>query len=619
MKEKVTVPLRADELLPRCGAFRVGASSVQWRVWAPYAQRVELQLFRGLPNPEVIPMRREAHNFFSCEAGELSGAETYRYRLDGNDALPDPCSLSQPEDVNGPSALFFPEDFDWTSTAWRGIEWSDLVIYELHIPTFTGEGTFAAACSKLESLKELGVTAIEVMPVAQFSGPRGWGYDGVFPFAVHHAYGGPRELQHFVDYSHQLGIAVFLDVVYNHFGPEGNYLGRFGPYVGHRYRTPWGGAVNFDDRGSDAVRAFVLQNVRYWLREFRFDGLRLDAVHAIYDLSARHILQDIKAVAEEEAAMSGRKIHIIAESDLNDTRLLRPVQEGGYQLDGQWSDDFHHSVHRLLTGESEGYYADFENPIEKLSKVLEENFAYTGEFSPSRGRVHGAPADISDQTRFVVSIQNHDQVGNRARGDRLSTLISPAACRLAAAVMIFSPFTPMLFMGEEYGEQNPFPFFCSFKDEGLMRAVREGRRQEFAAFGWQDAVPDPQAYETFESAKLSWSWPDGGWQARLRKLYRDLIALRKSLLHAERPELRARIPDAHKPVLRVERRASDGRARTLFFNFDKTHFDIVTTDSRCAVIFSTEFEEYGGQRIDSDRSLRLLPYECCIVSTAGDR
>ena len=348
-----------------------------------------------------------------------------------------------------------------------------------------------------------------------------------YPTPSQDSYGGPQGLHRLVDACHAAGLAIFLDVVYNHFGPEGNYLGEFGRYFNDRYKTPWGAAVNYDGHGCDAVRDYVLDNVRMWLEEFHFDGLRVDAVHAIFDLGARHILRAIEEVADDAGSRRGWPAFVVGESDLNDPRVLYPPDRGGYGLDAQWSDDFHHAVHAFLTGERVGYYVDF-GEAEQLARVFERPFLYAWDYSPYRGRKHGAPAEGLSGDRFVVCLQNHDQVGNRASGDRLNALLgSPAKQRLAAGLLLLSPHLPLLFMGEEYGEENPFPFFCSFGDPQLVQAVREGRKKEFDAFAWKGEVPDPQGEDTFASAKLSWSWPEGTQRAGLRRLYRDLLSARR--------------------------------------------------------------------------------------------
>ena len=512
----------------RPGAHRDHAGRCRWAVWAPRAQHVDLVLTEAEGSSAQQAMQRRAGGWFEIELEAIPDGQRYAYRLDGGPERPDPAARWQPDGVHRPSAVCRPEDFAWSDQNWRGMAREDLVIYELHVGTFTPDGTFDAILPRLPELIELGVTAIELMPVAQFPGHRNWGYDGVHWFAVQNSYGGPRALQRLVDAAHAAGLAVILDVVYNHLGPEGNYLAEFGPYFTEKYHTPWGAALNYDDAGSDEVRAFVLANVEHWLADYHLDGLRLDAIHAICDTSPRHLLTEIGEVAHNVAARQGRSVQIIAESNLNDVRLLQPTALRGFGLDAQWNDDFHHCVHTLLTGERQGYYADFPDPPRQLVKALNRTFVYDGCYSEFLHRRHGASDEGLPGDRFVISIQTHDQVGNRARGERLHELVSPAAQRLAAGLLLLAPGLPMLWMGEEYGETRRFPFFCDFGDPSLQEAVRQGRRQEFAAFGWAAEVPDPQDAKTFETAQLSWTWREPE-RAALRRLYAELLRLRRTV------------------------------------------------------------------------------------------
>jgi maltooligosyltrehalose trehalohydrolase len=604
----------------RCGAVGLGGGSVRWRVWAPRANRVDLVLLDG-DRRRPVALEAEGRGHFRRAEPDVPEGQRYFYRLDGGPERPDPCSLWQPDGLPGPSAVVRPDRFPWTDRAWRGVRREDLVFYELHVGTFTPEGTFEAVVPRLAALRELGVTAVELMPVGQFPGRRNWGYDGVLPCAAQDSYGGPRGLQKLVDACHAAGLAVFLDVVYNHLGPEGNYLGEFGPYFTDRYKTPWGPAVNFDGAGSDAVRDFVLDNVRMWLAEFRIDGLRLDAVHAICDSSPRHVLRAIQEAAEEVAARRGFPAHVVAESDLNDPRLLLPPDRGGCGLDAQWSDDFHHAVHVLLTGETQGYYRDFGGP-RPVARVLERPFLYAGQYSPHRDRRHGAPTTGLSGDRFVVCVQNHDQVGNRARGDRLGVLLgSPAKQRLSASLLLLSPHLPLLFMGEEYGEEAPFPFFCSFYDTKLVEAVREGRRGEFAAFAWQGEVPDPQAESTFAAARLSWSWPEGTARAGLRRLYADLLAARRrwpALRDFENRTARL-VPDVDAgPVLELTRGREPAGTVRAFFNLDGRPRPLPRGDSEGQrVLFSSEADRYAGGRRSTSALHELQPYECVVFGPPG--
>jgi len=603
----------------RAGATGEPDGSTRWRVWAPRAHRVDLVLVDGMKR-RVHPMSAGEAGDFSARLPAIPDGQRYAYRLDGGAERPDPCSLWQPDGVHGPSAVVRPDRFAWTDTRWGGVPRRDLVFYEIHVGTFTPEGTFEAIIPRLPALRELGVTALELMPVAQFPGSRNWGYDGTFLYAAQDSYGGPRGLQRLVDACHAAELAVVLDVVYNHLGPEGNYLGEFGPYFTDHYRTPWGAAVNYDGPGSDGVRAFVLDSVRMWLEEFHLDGLRLDAVHAIYDLGARHILRAIQEVADDAAARMGRPLHVIAESDQNDPRLLAGAARGGYGLDAQWADDFHHAVHAHLTAERQGYYADFGSAWQ-IARALETPFVYAGDYSVHRRRHHGAPLppDLGPD-RFVVCVQNHDQVGNRARGDRLSTLLpDPAAQRLAACLLLFSPYLPLLFMGQEYGETRPFPFFCSFGDPRLMRAVREGRAREFAGFARQGEVPDPGAEATFGSARLDWSWPGGSPRAGLRQLYRDLLAARRewpALRDFTRPAVRL-LPDAAAgPVLELTRGdAASGAVLRALFNLAGTPQPVPKGSLPGGrAKWSSEELRYGGARLNDLAGPRqLLPYECVVA------
>ena len=503
----------------------------------------------------------------------------------------------------------------WTDRDWKGVALPDLVFYELHIGTFTSEGTFTSAIPRLRELHELGITALEIMPVGQFPGTRNWGYDGVQPYAAQNSYGGPHGLQKLVDACHAAELAIFLDVVYNHLGPEGNYLSEFGPYFTDHYKTPWGKAVNFDGPGSDAVRDYVLDNARMWLEEFRFDGLRLDAVHAINDLGARHILRAIKEKAEDVARRTGRLIHIIAESDLNDPRLLNPPQHGGYGLDAQWSDDFHHAAHAYFTGERGGYYQDFGSPAQ-LARALVQPFLYAGDYSAARDRKHGAPPEGLSGDRFVVCLQNHDQVGNRARGDRLLSLLrDPAKQRLASSYLLLAPYLPLLFMGEEYGEDNPFPFFCSFGDPALIKAVREGRQREFADLVGKEPMPDPHAETTFAAARLSWSWPDGTPRAGLRRLHADMLAARRrwpALRQFVRRTVRLMPDDACGPLLELRR-----GAMAIFFNLADRSCPLQEEAGQTQkLLFSSESPRYGGHRTAASSLRELSAFECCVLGPA---
>jgi maltooligosyltrehalose trehalohydrolase len=502
-----------------------------FRVWAPHAQRVALAL-RG----ERHAMAPGARGWFSLEVpGDVAGAD-YAYVLDGGEELPDPRSPAQPSGVHARSRVVDHAAHAWQDAGFVARPLVEAVLYELHVGTFTLEGTFDAAIGKLDHLRDLGVSHVELMPVSSFEGAHGWGYDGVDLFAPFAPYGGSEGLKRLVDACHARDLGVILDVVYNHLGPSGNYLARFGPYFTERYRTPWGGAVNYDDAGSDEVRRLVLDNAAMWVRDYHVDGLRLDAVHAIYDFSAIHLLEELAREVREVAHELGREVVVIAESDLNDPRLLRPVAHGGYALDAQWSDDFHHALHAVLTGERHGYYADF-GTLADLARAIERVFVYDGRYSPHRDRRHGRPAIGLDGGRFVVSLQNHDQIGNRACGERIGHLVSSGRVKIGAAVLLLSPFVPLLFQGEEWAASAPFQYFTAHEDPALAAAVREGRRREFAAFAWHGEVPDPQATETFTRCKLDWRELGEPAHAEVVQWYRSLLRLRRSVRSLVDPRL----------------------------------------------------------------------------------
>ncbi|WP_447973094.1 malto-oligosyltrehalose trehalohydrolase [Nitrospira sp. Kam-Ns4a] len=514
------------------GARPVGPDAVRFRVWAPKAGRVAVRLFgpdgRPLPH-EPVPLAPAGGGYYE---GTVSGARAglcYRYRLDDALERPDPASRFQPQGVHSPSMIVDPDAFGWTDQGWPGRPLRDLILYELHVGTFTPEGTFEAIIPHLDYLRdELGVTAIELMPVAQFPGARNWGYDGVYPFAPQATYGGPEGLKRLVDACHARGLAVCLDVVYNHLGPEGNYLACFGPYFTDRYRTPWGEAINYDGPDSDAIRHFFISNALYWVTEYHVDALRLDAIHGIFDSSARPILRELAAAVHAQARALSRTILVIAESDQNDVRVITPADEGGYGLDAQWNDDFHHALRAQLTSERAGYYQDFGR-LEQVATALQEGFVYTGQYSTYRRRRHGSSSRHRPAAQLVVFAQNHDQVGNRARGDRLTTQVPPEALRVAAAAVLFAPNVPLLFMGEEYGEPAPFQYFTDHGDPALQEAVRQGRRREFAAFGWREELPDPQDPATFERSRLRLESRTEPERAALLRWYRALIALRRAV------------------------------------------------------------------------------------------
>lgn len=492
-------------------------------VWAPFSSNVQLIIKN---QNEPIDLEKDQWGYWQIHLERVSAGTQYMFLLDGTLKRADPASLSQPEGVHSWSEVVDHKEHKWSDSSWAPPALEDMIIYELHVGTFTPEGTFEAIIDQLDHLLDLGVNAIEIMPIAQFPGNRNWGYDGVYPFAAQNSYGSVGKLKHLVDKCHQKNIAVILDVVYNHMGPEGNYLSDFGPYFTDKYHTPWGSALNFDDQYSGPVRDFFLQNALTWLRDFHFDGLRLDAVHAIMDNGPVHLLKELRMRVDQLEKETGRKYSLIAESDMNDVKLISHYQVGGYKLDGQWVDDFHHAVHSLATGEMGGYYEDY-GEIRHLAKCFKQGFIYDGTYSFHRKkRVGNSPADMSPG-KFVVAIQNHDQVGNRMIGERLSQLVSFQMLKLAIGTMLISPFVPMLFMGEEYGEDQPFLYFVSHTDPALVKAVQEGRKKEFEAFQWQGEVPDPQSEETFLHSKLSWGFSEDISKRTIFNFYKQLITLRK--------------------------------------------------------------------------------------------
>jgi maltooligosyltrehalose trehalohydrolase len=553
------------------GATPLSAGGWRFCVWAPAISSVELHL--KTPTDRLLPMSKGADGFHSVELDTLPADSTYLYRLDGAKEWPDPASRSQPHGVHGPSQIVDTRAFQWKTNEWKPLELPSAVLYELHVGTYTPEGTFDGVISHLDELAEFGVTTIEIMPVAQFPGSRNWGYDGVYIFAPQNTYGGPHGQQRLVHAAHQRNLTVVLDVVYNHLGPEGNYAGKYGPYFTDRYRTPWGSALNFDGRNSTPVRDFFISNALYWLEEYRFDGLRLDAIDGIRDFGAKHFLAELKIAVADLAARTGRKLVLIAESDLNDRRILDPPERGGYALDTQWSDDFHHSVHTLLTGETSGYYADF-GTLQHLAGTLRDGWFYQGQASKFRGRKHGnSPRGISPE-HFVVCSQNHDQVGNRARAERLSALVDMDGLKLAAGITLLSPFVPMLFMGEEYGETAPFLYFTSHEDAALIDAVRKGRRTEFAAFGWRNEVPDPQSTETFISSRLKHDLKSAEPNLSLRAFYKRLLNLRKTFQLGQPAETEVTVLGSLQALLLL-RKPSAG-ALAMLFHFGAQPVEITT-------------------------------------------
>jgi maltooligosyltrehalose trehalohydrolase len=509
----------------KIGSIYLGNGRCEFTVWAPAHDDVAVQIV--YPENRLIPLQKDEQGYFKTLAEGIEPGTLYFYKIAGDDR-PDPASHYQPKDVHGPSEVVDHSQMNWTDADWSGIPLEEMIIYELHVGTFTPEGTFEAIIPRLRELREFGVNAIEIMPVAQFPGDRNWGYDGAYTYAVQNSYGGPEGLKKLVDAAHHEGLAVILDVVYNHFGPEGAYYSLYGPYFTEMYKTPWGMAMNFDDKYSEGVRNYFIENALYWLQNYHFDALRLDAIHAIYDLGAKHILQEMAEKAEALSKSVGRKLYLIAESDLNDVRVIREKELGGHGMDAQWSDDLHHVLHVLLTGEKRGYYQDFGS-VEQLAKAYKDSFVYDWKYAPHRRRYHGSDASDRPGHQFVVCTQNHDQVGNRMLGERLTHLVSFEALKLAAGALMLSPYIPMLFMGEEYGEDSPFLYFVSHTDQDLVEAVRQGRKREFADFHAEGEFIDPFSLDAFQQSTLKWEKRQEGKHKVLLELYQHLIQLRRTL------------------------------------------------------------------------------------------
>ncbi|HNP29960.1 MAG TPA: malto-oligosyltrehalose trehalohydrolase [Nitrospirales bacterium] len=558
------------------GASCLNASSVEFRVWAPKASSLAVKIMGRTGEPTLLT--QEPLGYWKGTVEGLSPGARYQYLLNHTLERPDPASRSQPDGVHGPSEIIDPHSFSWTDSSWRGLPLEQYIMYELHTGTFTQEGTFDAIINRLPYLRDqVGITAIELLPVAQCPGTRNWGYDGTFLFAPQHNYGGPDGLKRLVNACHTAGLAVIMDVVYNHLGPEGNYLGDFGPYFTDTYKTPWGSALNYDGPESDAVRQFMISNAVYWIQEYHIDALRLDAIHGIFDFSAKHLLQDIGEAVHAEGQRLNRQVHVIAESDLNDARVILPLSRGGYGLDGQWSDDFHHALHTVLTKEHKGYYEDF-GQLKDLGKAIREGVVYTGQYSPHRRRKHGNSFKACAPTQLAVCAQNHDQIGNRAQGDRLSTLVSFEALKVGNAAVLLSPYLPLLFMGEEYGETAPFLYFIDHGDPALIEAVRQGRAREFAAFGWTD-IPDPYSHETFERSKIRLSLESHSQQQAHLKWCQALIHLRKTIpalgtgAKGHRIQIRSH---AKSQLLMIHRHARQGPDALLLLGFqDKASLALV--------------------------------------------
>jgi maltooligosyltrehalose trehalohydrolase len=606
-----------DETL---GGVLVGENACSFLVWAPRARSVEVCVVE--PRERAVPMQGAGCGYFHAVVEGISSGALYRYRLDGEKERPDPASRYQPRGVHGPSQII-DSRFNWNDSGWRGIPLEKYVFYELHVGTFTPEGTFDAIVPRLAALKDLGVTAIELMPVAQFPGKRNWGYDGVYPYAVQASYGGPLGLKRLVDACHQHGIAVALDVVYNHLGPEGNYLADFAPYFTDLYKTPWGQAINFDDAESDEVRRYFTDNALQWVTDYHVDALRLDAIHAIVDPSARTFLEELSSAVHAKAKELGRYVYLIPEDNRNDSRVMRSPEVGGWGFDSVWNDDFHHSLDVLLTGERDAYYQDFSG-VGDLAGAYREGFVYSGQYSKYRRKRYGISSKRIPAKRFVVFSQNHDQVGNRSVGDRPSQSLSFEQLKLAAGTVLLSPYIPLLFMGEEYGETAPFQYFVSHGDPGLINAVREGRKKEFAEFGWVGDIPDPQSEATFLGCKLNWNLHAEGRHRVLWNFYQELLRLRRDvspLANLDKDAMEV-MPFTDQKVLLVRRWDASGQV-LIVHSFDRIRASVnlpIPAGKWYTVLDSNEerWQGDGGATTDKPQSdgeiqLDLTPWAFLVL------
>jgi len=609
----------------RFGASVRSGYSVEFRVWAPNLTSLAVRVMGGNEGEpsRTIPMRQSSDSEFVATVPQVGAGADYVYVLDGERERPDPVSRWQPGGVHAPSRVVDPASFRWSDQGWSGIPLRDFIIYELHTGTFTREGTFEGMIPRLPYLRDLGITAIEIMPVAEVPGNRNWGYDGASLYASQSSYGGPTGLKKLVDACHQHGLAVVLDVVYNHLGPEGNYLPEFAPCFTDTHHTPWGKAINFDGPESDGVRRFIIDNALYWLTEYHVDALRLDAIHGIYDFGARHILDELSQAFQDQARRLQRQAWLIAESDLEDVRIINPRAKGGYAFDAQWHDDFHHALYALLTGQREGFLMDF-GAVANLSKSVTEGFVFDWRYSHYRRRHYGSSSKNRPGEQFVGFIQNHDQVANTSRGKRLSSLVSSGQQKLAAVLTLSSPFLPLLFMGEEYGETAPFLYFTSFDDPGLAAAVTAGRKKELGSHYSESEFADPQAPGTFEHCKLDWSKTEVSPHAEILRLYRDLISLRRrhlSLANCRKELTEIQFNEQRKWLL-MKRSDPSGSGALLVFNFssEAQSIPVLDSDHSWRLALWTGDAIYGGgsgprpvERPGSVSQLLLAGFEAAIL------
>lgn len=582
-------------------------------VWSPTAEQITVVF-----DNNKINLNRIDYGYWKAITDEIKPHRQYKILLNNKDLYPDPASLSQPNGVHEPSQAVDVTKFNWSDLQWNNLPLEAYIIYELHTATFTPQGNFAAIEKKLDYFISLGITAIEMMPVAQFPGNRNWGYDGVFPFAVQNSYGGAEALQHLVNACHQKGLAVILDVVYNHLGPEGNYLNVFAPYFTDKYKTPWGNAINFDDAWCDGVRKYFIENALMWFRDFHIDALRLDAVHAIKDFSPVHILKEIRQYVDELMKQTGKRHYLIVELDLNDNRFINSIEQCGYGMDAQWLDEFHHALNVTATGEQSGYYSDF-NGIECLAKAYKDAYVYDGQFSPHRKKNFGIKTE-NEGKQFIVFSQNHDQVGNRMMGERTSRRVSFEMQKLLAAAVIVSPYLPMLFMGEEYSEDHPFLYFASHTGQQLAEAVRKGRKEEFAAFHAEGQAPDPMAEETFLQSKLQWNLIEKDKHKIMLDYYKELIHLRKTnsvLKQLNRKKLEVEC-NADQKTLSVKR-WNENEAIICLMNFSNKQKNISVSLQQWKKIFNSADPKWNGppspQEPLSKQNITIQPESIIICQT----
>ena len=578
------------------------------RIWSPLSEKVEFSIIDG----KSLKLDKAEKGYWELTTGKINPGDRYIFKIDDKE-YPDITSLSQPDGVHESSEAIDLSAFQWSDQNWQNHPLEEYIIYELHTGTFSAEGTFKGIEDKLEYLKALGVNAIEIMPVAQFPGDRNWGYDGVYPFAVQHSYGGPVALQNLVNTCHNNGIAVILDVVYNHLGPEGNYLYAYGPFFTEKYKTPWGGAINFDDAWCNGVRDYFIENALMWLRDFHIDALRLDAVHAIKDLSPEHILKDIRLHVDELKKLTGKTYYLIPELDLNDNKYINPVSGGGYGMDAQWIDEFHHALRVTAGGDRKGYYEDFKG-IKDLEKAYRDAYVYDGQWSPHRKKYFGVKADGNPAKQFVVFSQNHDQVGNRMKGERTSVLVSFEMQKLMAASVLISQYIPMLFMGEEWSEPHPFLYFVSHTDPELAEAVRKGRKEEFAAFHNEGEAPDPMDQNSFLESKLQWNLKDQSPHKEMLDYYTELIRLRKSHPVLSRPSRKNMQVEADEKnnLLKIHR-WTNGCEIQCFLNFSNQSQAVELPEhfKNATVLINSADNKWGGK--GNDKTGSFINQESIIV------